>query len=80
MNIIMAIIKIDIPEELNEEIVRFNLDVSGAIIESIKEEIIRFVALKTIGSKSKLIEKDAIELGKKVKQGRYEELKKKGLL
>jgi len=76
----MAELRVDIPEELIREIKEFNLDVSRVVTESISEELLRLVALKTIASKSKLTEEDAIELGKKLKEGRFEELKKKGLL
>ena len=76
----MAEIVIKIPEELKREIEEHELDVSRVVAESITNEVLRFVALKTIASKSKLTEEDAVELGRKLKEGRFEELKKKGLL
>ena len=76
----MGTITISVPDELEKEIKEFNLDVSNAVTQSITEELVRFVALKTIASKSKLSKEDAIELGRKLKEGRFEELKRKGLL
>jgi post-segregation antitoxin (ccd killing protein) len=76
----MAEIVVKIPEELEMGIKEHKLDVSKVVAESIADELSRFVALKTIASRSKLTEKDAIELGRRLKEGRFEELRKKGLL
>ena len=76
----MAELKVEIPDELNSELKEFKLDVSKTVTDSIREELLRFVALKTISSKSKLTEKDAIELGRKLKEGRFARLKKEGLV
>ena len=76
----MAKIVVKIPDELGREIKEHHLDLSRVVAESITDELLRFVALKTIASKSKLTGRDAIELGRKLKEGRFEELKKKGLL
>lgn len=76
----MAEIVVKIPEDLEIGIKEHRLDVSKVVAQSIADELSRFVALKTIASRSKLTEKDAIELGRKLKEGRFEELKKKGLL
>jgi len=76
----MAEIVVKIPEELEIGIKEHRLDVSRVVAQSIADELSRFVALKTIASRSKLTEKDAVELGRKLKEGRFEELKKKGLL
>jgi len=76
----MAEIVVKIPEELWKEIREHHLDVSRVAMESVTDEVLRFIALKTIASRSKLTEEDAIELGRKLKEGRFEELRKKGLL
>lgn len=76
----MGAITITVPDELEKEIKELNLDVSDAVTKSLTDEVVRFVALKTIASKSKLSELDAIELGRKLKEGRFKELKRKGLL
>ena len=76
----MTRINIEIPEELDREIKEFNLDVSEIIAKSIREELVKLMALKIIASKSKMTMEEAIELGRKMKRGRFEELKKKGLV
>ena len=76
----MAEIVVKIPEDLEIGIKEHRLDVSKVVAQSIADELSRFVALKTIASRSKLTEKDAIELGRKLKEGRFGELRKKGLL
>jgi len=48
---------------LDSELKELKLDVSKAVTDSIRDELLRFIALKTISSKSKLTEKDALELG-----------------
>ncbi len=76
----MAELKIKVPNEIEREVKEFNLDVSKVVVESIKEELVRYAALKMIASRSQLTEEDAIELGRKIKKGRFERLKKEGLL
>ncbi|MEE8402348.1 MAG: hypothetical protein V3R93_01200 [Candidatus Hydrothermarchaeaceae archaeon] len=76
----MAELKVEIPAVLEKEIKELHLDVSRAVTELVTSEVLRFTALKAIASKSKLTEKDAVELGRKLKEGRFEELKKTGLL
>ena len=76
----MAEINIKISDELSEEIKEFNLDVSRIVAKSIREELVKLMALKAIAGKSKLSMEDALVLGKKIKKGRFEELKKKGLV
>lgn len=76
----MAEIRIKIPDNLDREIREFDLDVSGAVVESIREELAKFIALKVIAEKSKLTDEDAIELGRKLKEGRAAKLKKEGFL
>ena len=73
-------INIKISDELSEEIKEFNLDVSRIVAKSIREELVKLMALKAIAGKSKLSMEDALVLGKKIKKGRFEELKKKGLV
>lgn len=76
----MAEITVNIPDELKEEINVFKLDVSKVIIDSIRNELIKFAALKALASKSRLNEKDALELGKTLKKGRFNKLKEEGLI
>lgn len=76
----MAEIKVRIPEDLEKEIKKHHLDVSKIVSESIRDELLRLVALEIIASKSKLTEEDAIKLGRKLKEGRFKKLKEEGLL
>ena len=76
----MAEICVKIPEELKEQIDESNIDLSRIVVESITNELIKIIALKTLSSKSSLSEKDALELGRKIKAGRFNELKERGLL
>ena len=64
----MAKITIDIPDDLQKEIQASNLDVSRAVISSIRNEVMRFIALKILASKSKLTQEDALVLGRKIKE------------
>ena len=76
----MAEISIEIPETLKKQIEKSNLDVSRAVAESIANELVRVSTLRNIISKSKLSEKDALDLGKEIKSGRFKKLKERGLL
>ena len=76
----MAEISVKIPDELKKQIEESHIDVSPLVIESITNELTRVLTLRAIASKSKLAEKDALELGRKLKSGRFAELKKRGLL
>lgn len=64
----MAKITIDIPDDLQKKLQASNLDVSKAVIESIRNEIMRFIALKALASKSNLTQEDALVLGRKIKE------------
>lgn len=58
-------------------------EVARGIEALAKAEVSRAFLLEQLDmmfSKSKLTEKDAIELGRKLKKGRYEKLRKKGLV
>ena len=71
---------VKVPEELKhrmEELPKINW--SDVVGKYLKEEVYRLIKLKSIVSKSKLTEKDALELGRKVNKGlskRYKELLK----
>ena len=70
----MAELKIKIPDELKSRIERFEIDVSPAVVKTIESELLRFVALKVLASKSKLTKRGALELGKLLKHSRAKEL------
>ncbi len=76
----MVEIRIEIPDELNNRIKQIKLDVSKKMVESIRNELAKFVTLKAIASKSRMTENEAIELGRKIKKGRFEELRSKGMV
>lgn len=63
----MAELKLQIPEELKEEMEQFpGVEWQVAVRKLLKEELGRMLELKTIVSKSKLTEKDVEELSDKV--------------
>ncbi|MBI2632415.1 hypothetical protein HYW75_05405 [Candidatus Pacearchaeota archaeon] len=64
----MGKITLNIPDDLEQELKISKLDVSRVVVSSIRNEVMRFIALKTLASKSKLTQEDAIELGKKIKE------------
>jgi len=76
----MKEICIKIPDELKIGLENTKLDVSKAVIQSVREELSRYIALKSIASKSKLDEEGATELGRHLKKSRSEKLKKEGTL
>ncbi len=73
----MAEISVSIPNELKKEIEKLNIDVSKIVAESVKEEIVKFIALKILSEKSKLSEEEAIELGRRLKSNRAKEFELK---
>ena len=76
----MGTISIKIPDEFEQEIKNIEIDVAPELVASLRNEIIKILALKTIAAKSTLTEKDALELGKKLKMGRGAELKRSGFI
>lgn len=85
---------VEIPEELEQEIKEFPEDWSRIALKAIelrafelelkRSAELRRVFVETISSKSKLSEEEAdefaVELGRKIKRGRFEQLKKAGLV
>ena len=66
----MAEISIKIPEDLKKQIDEFEyVNWSAVAREAIKNKLSHLVLFKSIVSKSKLTEKDAIELGRKINKG-----------
>ena len=73
----MAEIVVKIPEELKQEMDRApSVDWSKVARDAIRERSARLALLRAIASKSKLTEKDALELGKKVNRGLHERYKR----
>lgn len=66
-----------IPEDLKQDMDKApGIDWSKIARDAIRERTTELVLLKAIASKSKLTEKDALELGRKVKRGLHERYKK----
>lgn len=62
----MAELKIIIPEELKRKMSDFEIDWSAVTRDLIKKKVDELSELKSIVSRSKLTEEDALELGRKV--------------
>jgi hypothetical protein len=82
---------VKIPPDLEEKIKMFpEEELSRMIIEFLRlkvfeeelkrSEALQRVVLEALAAKSKLTQKDALELGEKIKEGMPQELKEKGLI
>jgi len=74
----MANVTLSVPEDLKKKMEQFpEINWSEVARQAIKEKAVQLSVLKAIASKSKLSEKDALELGRKINKGlakRYREL------
>lgn len=77
----MVNITLAIPEDIKREMERFP-EINWSVIarEAIKRRISMLRKFREFTKNSELTEEDAIELGRKLKKGRFEELKAKGLV
>ena len=72
----MPTITLSVPEELKNEMDEFvDINWSAVARGAIKEKILQLKLFKSITSKSKLTEKDALELGKKINKSLHERFK-----
>ncbi|CAD7768307.1 hypothetical protein FHEFKHOI_00206 [Candidatus Methanoperedenaceae archaeon GB50] len=72
----MAELKVVIPEDLKQEMDKTSfIDWSKVARDAIREQASKLARLKSIASKSKLTEKDALELGRKINRGLHERYK-----
>lgn len=74
----MPTLTLAIPEDLKEEmdsLSEFNW--SKIAREAISKKVAEYKLFKSIVAKSKLTEKDALELGKKINESLYKEYKKR---
>lgn len=85
----MAELKVIVPDELESdldwsEFIAKTIELKAFELELSKSNKLRLLLLKALTSKSKLSEKEAekfaAELGNKIKEGRLNELKDKGLM
>ena len=74
----MPTLTLAIPEELKKEMDSIpELNWSEIARRAITEKALEYKLFKSIVAKSKLSEKDALEIGKKVNEGLYNSYKKK---
>ncbi|MFH1256265.1 MAG: hypothetical protein V1494_03135 [Candidatus Diapherotrites archaeon] len=75
----MATLTLAIPDEMKQEMDKTReINWSEVARSAIKEKMVQLQLLKEITSKSKLTEKDALELGKKINKSLHERYAKKG--
>ncbi len=66
----MANVTLSVPEDLKKRMEQFpEINWSEVARQAISEKSAQLSVLKTIASKSKLTEKDALELGRKINKG-----------
>ncbi|MEI7961453.1 MAG: hypothetical protein WCI04_03890 [archaeon] len=69
---------LSIPKELKEEMDQMKfINWSEVARKAIKEKVVMFKIFDTIAKKSKLTEKDALEISKKINKGMTEKLLKR---
>lgn len=77
-------ITVSVPEELKKELDELpEINWSEAVRKFLSEKVKRAMLLKKLDSmleKSELTEEDALELGRKIKKGRFEKLRQAGLV
>ncbi len=73
----MSVITLSVPEELKKEMNEFvDINWSAVARVAIKGKLSQLKLLKLISSKSKLTDKDALELGKKINKSLHERFTK----
>ena len=74
----MPTITLSVPEELKKDMEESNdINWSAVAREAIKTRVEQLKILKSITSKSKLTEKDALELGRKINQSMHKKYQKR---
>lgn len=75
----MPTITLSVPEELKKEMDKSKfINWSEIAREAIREKVAQLGILNAIATKSKLTEKDALEIGRKIKKSMHEKYKLKG--
>jgi len=73
----MSTITLSIPEDLKREMEEFKeMNWSEVARAAIRERVAQLAILKSITAKSKLTEKDALEIGRKINKSMHERFKK----
>ena len=76
----MSTITLSLADDLKEQMEEFeDINWSAVAREAIKNKLSQLILFKSIVSKSKLTEKDALELGKKINASLHERYKKEGI-
>ena len=74
----MVELRIELPEDLKRKMAEIPVDWSIIIAAFIRNKVSEWARLRSIVSKSRLTEEDALEIGRKINAGlakRYKELK-----
>ncbi len=73
----MPTITLSVPEDLKQEMDEFKeMNWSEVARTAIREKVSQLTILKSITAKSRLTEKDALELGRKINKSMHERFKK----
>lgn len=73
----MSIITLSVPEDLKREMEKSKfINWSEVAREAIRERVSQLAVLNAIAIKSKLTEKDALEIGRKIKKSMHKRYKK----
>ncbi len=73
----MSTITLSVPEDLKREMDEFKeMNWSEVARAAIREKVAQLAILKSITAKSKLTEKDALEIGRKINKSMHERFKK----
>ena len=73
----MATLTIHVPEDLKRDLEETTLlGWEQVVIDALQERVSKLKILNAIAAKSKLTEKDALELGKKIKKGMHKRFMK----
>ena len=75
----MAELKIKIPDVDEESLKRLSIAAERAVIQELRREEMLKLSNELL-KKSKLTEEDTLELGRKMKKGRFKKLKEQGLV
>lgn len=76
----MPTITLSVPSDLKQEMDKSKfINWSEVAREAIRERVFQLKVLNSIAAKSKLTEKDALEIGRKIKKSMHEKFKKEHL-
>lgn len=77
----MTVITLSMPDELKKQMDEFkDINWSAVAREAIKNKLSQLILFKSIISKSKLTEKDALEIGRKVNASLHKRFKEENVM